>query len=116
MVRVVATLPFIPRQVAAIVQVMRHCNVRAQDVIRLRGCDLHRDGDISTFRPGSDKNLWREEESRLHDRLVHLAPNAQTAIRPFLKDDPQEYLCSLRDAVRVPGAASNPTADAAHAE
>ena len=51
-----ATLPHLPRPVAALVNLMRHSNCRAQDVVALRGGDLTVQGELWAFRPESHKN------------------------------------------------------------
>jgi integrase len=93
-----ATLSELPRPVAAMVQVMRYSNCRAEDVVIMRGCDLRTDGDVWTYRPATHKNAWREEESEVHERVISLGPLAQAVIRPFLTTDLQAYLFSPRDA------------------
>jgi integrase len=94
-----AALPHLPRPVAAMIQVMRHSNCRAEDVVIMRGCDLRMDGDVWTFRPATHKNQWREEESEVHKRVIHLGPRAQEVIRPFLRPELEAYLFSPRDAL-----------------
>jgi integrase len=89
-----STLPHLPRQVAAMVQVMRFSNCRAADVVLLRGCDLQMNGDLWVFRPRHHKNAWRG-----HERVIYLGSQAQEVIRPFLKADLQAFLFSPRDAV-----------------
>jgi integrase len=89
-----ATLPFLPRPVAAMVQVMRYSNCRAQDVVLMRGCDLRMDGEVWTFRPVRHKNQWREQTSESHSRVIYLGPRCQEVLRPFLTADPRAYLFS----------------------
>jgi integrase len=93
-----ATLPFLPRPVVAMVQLIRYSNCRAEDAVLLRGCDLRTDGEVWVYRPPSHKNQWREEDSEIHERVIHLGPRAQDTIRPFLGRDPQAYLFSPREA------------------
>jgi integrase len=89
-----ATLPHLPRPVAAMVQVMRYSNCRAEDVVAMRGCDLAINGDVWAYRPESHKNAWRG-----HERVVHLGPQAQAAIRPFLRADLLAPLFSPQQAL-----------------
>jgi integrase len=89
-----ATLPHLPRPVAAMVQVMRYSNCRAEDVVLMRGCDLHRDGEVWGYRPESHKNAWRG-----HERVIHLGPQAREVVRPFLRPDLQAYLFCPREAL-----------------
>jgi integrase len=93
-----AVLPTLPRPVAAMVQIMRFSNCRAEDAVILRGCDLTMAGDVWEFRPAAHKNLWREPDSPTHKRIVFLGPQCQEVIRPFLKADPQHYLFSAKES------------------
>jgi integrase len=97
--RVEAVLPHLPRPVAAMVQIMRFSNCRAEDVVMMRTCDLNREGSIWEYRPESHKNQWREEHSDIHKRLVYLGRRCQEILTPLLKlDHPQVYLFSPQDA------------------
>jgi integrase len=89
-----ATVPHLPRPVAAMVQVMRYSNCRAEDVVHMRGCDLRMDGEVWGYRPESHKNAWRG-----HERVIYLGPQAQEVVRPFLRPDLQAYLFCPRDAL-----------------
>lgn len=93
-----ATLPHLPRAVAAMVLVMRYSNCRAEDAVIMRGCDLTMKGDVWEFRPSTHKNEWREEISSVHKRIVYLGPRCQEIIRPFLQADLQAYLFSARES------------------
>jgi hypothetical protein len=92
------TLPHLPRPVAAMVQVMRYSNCRAEDAVIFQGCDLAMKGDIWEYRPANHKNQWREDGSRHHKRIVYLGPRCQEIIRPFLKPELQAYLFSPQEA------------------
>jgi integrase len=89
-----ATLPHLPRQVRAMVNLMRFSNCRAEDVVALRGSDLTMHGEVWTFRPAAHKNAWRG-----HDRVIYLGQQAQEVIRPFLRTDLQAYLFCPREAL-----------------
>jgi integrase len=89
-----ATLPHLPRPVAAMVQVMRYSNCRAEDVVNLRGSDLKIDGDVWAYTPATHKNAWRG-----HERVIYLGPQAQEVIRPFLRTDLGAYLFSPAEAL-----------------
>ena len=95
---VVAILPYLPRQVSAMVQVMRYSNCRAEDIVTMRGCDLTMKGNTWEYRPTSHKNAWREDDSPIHKRIVYLGPCCQQVISPFLKPDLQAYLFSPRES------------------
>jgi integrase len=89
-----ATMPQLPRPVAAMVLLMRYSSCRAEDAVAMRGCDLRTDGDLWGYRPESHKNAWRG-----HERVIYLGAQAQDVIRPFLRTDPEAYLFSPRDAL-----------------
>jgi integrase len=89
-----ATLPHLPRPVAAMVLLMRFSNCRAEDAVAMRGCDLRMEGDVWSYRPGSHKNAWRG-----HERVIHLGRQVQEVLRPFLNADLQAYLFSPKDAL-----------------
>lgn len=93
------TMPHLSRPVAAMLGVLRHSNCRAEDVVIMRGCDLRMDGAVWTYRPLTHKNQWREEDSQIHERIIHLGPQAQAIIRPFLQRDLQAYLFNPREAL-----------------
>jgi hypothetical protein len=118
--RVEHVLPHLPRPVAAIVQIMRFSNCRAQDAVLIRTCDLFvaddepvdsfnlddrlkalmiSTGELWAYRPESHKNQWREEHSEIHKRLVYLGQRCQKILLSFLRfDQPEAYLFSPRDA------------------
>src|SRR5262249_10449505 len=87
--RVDATLPFLPPHVAAMVQLMKFSNCRAEDAVILRGRDLRRDGEVLIYQPARHKNQWREEDSEVHERVIYLGAKAQAAILPLLIADPE---------------------------
>jgi len=93
-----ATLPHLPRPVAAMVQIMRFSNCRAEDAVIMRGCDLTMMGVVWEYKPASPKNQWREENSPIHKRVVHIGPRCQEVIRRFLQPDLQAYLFSPRES------------------
>ena len=93
-----ATLPHLPKPVAAMVQMMRFSNCRAEDAVILRGCDLTMKGDTWEYRPASHKNQWREERSAVHKRVVYMGPLCQEIVRPFLKPDLNAYLFSPKES------------------
>jgi hypothetical protein len=67
---VTATLPYLPRPVAAMVQIQRCSNCRVADVCLMRGCDLTLKADVWEHRPEAPKNTWREEQPERHKRVV----------------------------------------------
>jgi integrase len=105
-----ATLPFLPRPVAAMVRVQLLCGCRAGEVVRMRGCDLALGEPVWEYRPSHHKNRWRGK-----GRVIPLGPRAQAIVRDFLKPDLADYLFSPAAAVtelhdgRRAGRLSKPT-------
>lgn len=93
-----ATLPHLPRPVAAMVQIMRYSNCRPEDVVMMRPGDLTMNRDVWEYRPASHKNSWREECSPLHRRIVQLGTRCQIILRPFLDRPADAYLFSPRES------------------
>lgn len=91
-----ATIPLLPRPVATMVEVMRHSNARAEDVVAMRACDIQQTGDLWVYVPQGHKNHWRG-----HARTIYLGRRAQAAIEPFLQTsaDPRAYLFSPQATV-----------------
>lgn len=109
------TLPYLPRAVAAMVEVMRFSNCRAGDVVKMRPCDLLTDGKVWEYRPEDHKNRWREESCGSHRRIIHLGPRCQRVLLPFLDRSADAYLFSPREtlachrAARAAGRRTKPT-------
>jgi integrase len=82
-----ATLPFLPRPVAAMVRLQLLTGMRAGEVQIMRGMDLTTDGEIWEYRPGKHKtkHLGRS-------RVVRLGPKSQEIVGEFLGPDPAAYL------------------------
>ncbi|UCC30460.1 MAG: tyrosine-type recombinase/integrase [Phycisphaerales bacterium] len=83
----------VSRQVWAVVQLQRLTDMRLNETLIMRGCDLDMTGKLWLYWPESDKT-----EHHGHERIVEIGPRAQAVIRPFLKADLQAYLFSPRDA------------------
>jgi integrase len=90
-----ATLPYLNRQVRAMVRVQLLTGCRPGEVVILRACDIDMSGRIWLYRPGRHKT-----EHHGHARIIAIGPRAQEIIRPFLKLDTQAYLFSPRDAMQ----------------
>jgi integrase len=86
-------LPFMSRQVAAMVQLQRFTGMRSGEVVTLRACDIDRSGPVWFYRPMSHKTQHHGK-----DRVVALGPQAQTIIKEYLKLDTQAYLFSPAEA------------------
>lgn len=94
-----ATLPHLTRPVAAMVQVMRYSNCRAEDVVIMRGQDLIKKGELLEYRPAHHKNAWREAACPSHQRVILMGARCQDVLRPFLHRDRAAFVFSPRDAL-----------------
>ena len=88
-----AVLPFVSRQVAAMVELQRVTGMRSGEVTAMRGCDLNMSGSVWIYAPEQHKTAWHG-----HERHVYLGPKAQAIIRPFLTPKLEAYLFSPADA------------------
>jgi integrase len=88
-----AALPFMPRPVAALVQVQWLCGCRAGEVLIMRGCDLTPGEPNWIFQPNLHKNAWRGRP-----RIIILGPKAQEIIKQFLRPNMEEFLFRPGDA------------------
>lgn len=93
--RVNAVLPFVTRQVRAMIQLQLLTGMRSGEVALMRRCDIDTSGDVWTYRPESHKT-----EHHGHERVVYLGPQAQKVITPFFKPEMNAYLFSPIDADR----------------
>lgn len=90
---ILAILPFVSRQVRAMIQLQRLTGMRPGEVVLLRPCDIDQSSDIWTYEPHDHKNRWRG-----HRRIVPLGPRAQAVLAPFLARPSQDYCFSPREA------------------
>ena len=89
-----AALPFMPRPVAAMVQLQLLTGCRTEEVLAIRGCDLAPGEPNWEYRPEHHKTEWRDKE-----RVIPVGPRAQEIVKEFLKADLQSYLFSPQDVV-----------------
>jgi integrase len=91
---VAATLPHLPRPVAAMVELQRLTGMRPGEVIRMRGADIDRTGPVWVYRPAGHKTAWRGKA-----RAVPLGPRARAVLRPFLDGrEPSRFFFSPLEA------------------
>jgi integrase len=95
-----ATLPFMVRPVAAMVQVQLLTGARHGEVRTMRGCDLDMTDDIWLYYPGSDQGRYGQHKTahRGYKRVITIGPKAQAILRPYLKPDPKAYLFSPKES------------------
>jgi integrase len=94
-------LPFMARQVAAMVQLQYHSGMRPGEVQVMRTCDLDVSGPVWRYTPGSDagpngqhKNAWRG-----HSRVILIGPRGQEVLKPWLRLNLHDYLFQPREAM-----------------
>ena len=83
----------VSRQVWAMVELERLTGMRPGEVVTIRGCDLDMGGRLWVYTPNSHKT-----EHHGHIRTIHLGPQAQEVVKPFLTGDAAAHLFSPRDA------------------
>jgi integrase len=88
-----AVLPFVAREVAAMVQIQRLTGMRPGEVCILRACDIDMSGDVWLYRPAYHKLAYRGRE-----RVIAIGPRGQEIIKPFLRLETQAFLFSPRHA------------------
>jgi len=88
-----ATLPFLPPQLVAMVEVQRNTRMRPGEVVAMRACDIDMSMDVWVFFPDRHKNDWRDQP-----RAVALGPKVQEMIKPFLHRPADAYLFSPKEA------------------
>lgn len=91
-----ATLPFLSRQLQAIVKLQALTGARPSEVLCLRPMDVERSGDVWIARPSKHKNSWRGAG---YEREIELCREAQFVLHPFLENRlPTAPLFSPREA------------------
>jgi integrase len=94
------TVPFLNRQLAAMVRVQLLTGARPGEVCILRACDIDMSGKVWLYRPGSHRGQTGEHKTAHHghQRIIAIGPKAQEVITPFLSLDTRVYLFSPWDA------------------
>jgi integrase len=88
-----AALPHLPRQVEALVQLLRQSGMRPGEACIMRGIDLDTSGAVWFYRPAQHKTAWHGL-----DRLIALGAKAQAILRPWLRLNVEEFLFQPREA------------------
>jgi integrase len=88
-----AVMPFVPPQIAAMIQLQRLTGMRPGEVVMMRACDIDMTEDVWIYQPRQHKNQWRG-----HRRIVPLGPKAQEVLKPFLDRSETAYLFNPREA------------------
>jgi integrase len=98
---VTATLPYLPAPVRAMAELQLVSGMRVGEVMVMRAIDLNTTGPVWTYTPAKHKNQHRGMV-----RVIHLGPQAQAVIRPFLTTNLEAYLFSPRAATAARNAAA----------
>lgn len=82
-----AILPYVSRQVAAMINLQRLTGARPGEVVLIRPCDIEKLDEVWIYRPERHKTQHHGIE-----REIYLGPQAQAVLAPFL-DRPAEIYC-----------------------
>ncbi len=85
--QIMAVLEFVPRPVAAMIQLQRLTGMRPGEVMAIRRCDIEVGGRNWVYRPVSHKTQHHGKR-----RVIFLGPRAQHVLEPFLDREPEAYL------------------------
>jgi integrase len=81
--------PLVSPVVRAMIDLQLLTGMRPGEVWQMRTCDIGRDFEVWHYTPQTHKSAPHGDE-----RVIHLGPQAQDVVRPYLKLDTQAYLFS----------------------
>jgi integrase len=81
-----ATLPYLNRHVAAMVQLQKLTGMRPGEVCAMRARDIDMSGSVWLYQPGSDRGPMGEHKTAHlgRQRIIALGPKCKEIIKPFL--------------------------------
>lgn len=88
-----AVLPFVSRQVAAMIELQRLAGMRPGEVVIMRPCDIDRTESTWIYRPTRHKTDYCD-----HEREIYFGPRAQGVLVPWLLRDATSFCFSPQDA------------------
>lgn len=91
--RVLATLPFLSRQLQAVVKLQLLTGARGGELLAMRPCDIDTRSTVWVYLPESHKTAHHEIA-----REIRLGPKAQEIVKPFLTRPDAAYLFSPAEA------------------
>ncbi len=94
---VAATIPHLPRVVAAMVWFQRWTGARPGEVCLLRPCDIDRSGDVWIYTPHHHKLAWREDSQ---PRRIAIGAEGKRVLMPYLLRSASSYCFSPSEAER----------------
>lgn len=83
---ILAILPQLSPQVAAMVQLQHLCGARPQEVISIRPCEVDTSGEIWLYQPRGHKMEHLDRR-----KVIMIGPRAQEVLRPWLERDADAY-------------------------
>ncbi len=89
-----ATLPHLAPRIRAMVAVQRLAGMRPGEVTLMRTGDIDRSGAVWTYVPARHKTQHHGKT-----RVIHLGPQAQEVVKPWLRADATAYLFCPREAL-----------------
>jgi len=97
---VMAVLPFVSLQVAAMIRLQLLTGMRPGEVVLMRPIDIDRTDSVWIYRPSRHKTDYRDQS-----REVFLGPQCQDILAPFLDRSPETYCFSPVEAEQARNAA-----------
>jgi integrase len=88
-----ATLPFVSRQVRAMIELQSLTGMRSGEVTIMKGIDVDTAGTVWMYTPRYHKTQYRDKERR-----IPLGPRAIEVLRPWLRCNLGEYLFQPHEA------------------
>jgi integrase len=88
-----AVLPFVSRQVAAMIELQWLTAMRPGEAVAMRLADIDMSGDVWVYAPSDHKTAWRG-----HRRQIYLGPKCKEILQPFLNHKRDAYLFSPAEA------------------
>ncbi|MDR3621576.1 MAG: tyrosine-type recombinase/integrase [Paludisphaera borealis] len=88
-----ATLPYLSRQVRAMVELQRLTGARPGEICSMRTIDVNTSGRIWEYTPATHKT-----EHHGKTRVIFIGPAAQKILRPWLRVELEAYLFQPREA------------------
>ena len=105
------TLVHCPEPVQALLKLMWWTGCRPDEACMMRGCDLERGDTVWLYRPDPQelKLAHLEDQQDGHERIIHLGPQAQDVIKPWLVPDLSAHLFRPADTARSASTANRYT-------
>lgn len=90
------TLKHLSPTVRAMLELLWWTGARPSEICAMRTADIDRSGETWVYRPQAHKNAHRG-----HERRIHLGPQAQRVLAPWLRHDREQTIFSPREAVEA---------------